>query len=266
MIKLYENGNALLAEYADYLNTNPYLSQWFFVDGPLITAPDRLNYAVSAGTAESPLLAIRVEPYSTVLFGHEEAAEELVEFLLTEGFCFDRYLSSETLGECMRTVILERRGFRYEEVLSMDLMEAKTVDYPSDPSVTAPTSEELPQILELSARFITDCGLIDEVDEAVTRATLPDYRILRIDGKIASMAKLGRRSGPFDSITGVYTKPEYRGQGLARRVVNSLKNEILSGGKFASLSVDKMNPISNQLYTSIGFVRVFSQGEYRLIR
>ena len=61
----------------------------------------------------------------------------------------------------------------------------------------------------------------------------------------------------------VYTPNAYRGRGYARKVVNSLKNEILASGKIATLNVDRKNPISNHLYSSLGFKRVFSQGEYR---
>ena len=61
----------------------------------------------------------------------------------------------------------------------------------------------------------------------------------------------------------VYTRDEYRGRGYARKGVNSAKNEILAAGKRVTLNVDRKNPISNHLYSSLGFKRVFSQGEYR---
>lgn len=62
----------------------------------------------------------------------------------------------------------------------------------------------------------------------------------------------------------MYTRDAYRGKGYARKVVNTLKNEILSAGRRAVLNVDRNNPISYHLYASLGFRRVFSQGEYRI--
>ena len=59
------------------------------------------------------------------------------------------------------------------------------------------------------------------------------------------------------------TKPEYRGMGYARKLVNYAKNEIIAQGKIATLNVDKKNPISNHLYSSLGFKKVFSQGIYK---
>ena len=266
MIKLYENGSALLAEHSDDLKTDPYLSQWFFVDGPLILEPDRESYALRAGTADAPLLCMRFAPFSAVLFGNPDAAEALLRFLLTEGYEISRFLTSEAVGERAVSVLWEKFGLRYREALAMDFMEAREITEPSCAEIALPMPEDLPEILDCLERFILDCGLEDTVDESYQRATLPDFRILRRDGRIVSMAKLARRSEHFDTVTCVYTRPEYRGQGLARKVVNTLKNEILASGKVASLTVDKKNPVSNRLYESLGFKRLYAQGEYRRVQ
>ena len=63
-------------------------------------------------------------------------------------------------------------------------------------------------------------------------------------------------------ITHVYTRVEYRGMGYAKKVVNTIKNEILDMGYIATLNVDMSNPISNHIYKKIGFKKVFSQGIY----
>lgn len=138
MIKVYETGSALLAEYADYMKTNPYLSQWFFVDGPLITAPDKENYALRAGTADTPLLCIRIAPFSAVLFGNPDAAEELLRFLLAEGYAISRFLTSEAVGNRAVDILWEKFGLRYQEALAMDFMEAREITEPSCGEVCAP--------------------------------------------------------------------------------------------------------------------------------
>ena len=93
--------------------------------------------------------------------------------------------------------------------------------------------------------------------------TITAFRVIRRDGRIASIAKGIRTTGQDIRITNVYTRNEYRGRGLARKLVNSLKNEILREGKIATLNVDKNNPVSYHLYQALGFRRRFSQGEYR---
>ena len=61
-------------------------------------------------------------------------------------------------------------------------------------------------------------------------------------------------------ITNVYTRGIYRGKGYARKVVNTIKNEILAAGKTATLNVDRRNPVTNHLYRALGFKPVFAQG------
>ncbi|MCR5564764.1 MAG: GNAT family N-acetyltransferase, partial [Gammaproteobacteria bacterium] len=75
-------------------------------------------------------------------------------------------------------------------------------------------------------------------------------------------AKLSQYPDASYKIAFVYTRDEYRGKGYARKVVNSVKNEILDKGFVATLNVDQKNPISNHLYESLGFKKVFSQGVY----
>jgi len=39
----------------------------------------------------------------------------------------------------------------------------------------------------------------------------------------------------------------------------------LTSGKRATLNVDRKNPVSYHLYLSLGFERMFSQGEFRRV-
>ena len=91
-------------------------------------------------------------------------------------------------------------------------------------------------------------------------------RIIELaDGKIVSMARIAPATGDDLRLVLVYTRDEYRGRGYARKVVNSAKNEILASGKRATLNVDRKNPVSYHLYLSLGFERMFSQGEFRRV-
>ena len=145
----------------------------------------------------------------------------------------------------------------------MDFMEAREVTEPSCPNVEIPTEADLEELVECKTCFVKDCGLNDPVSLERTRQRLGEYRILRRDGKIVSMAGISAATPNAMKIAAVYTRPAYRGKGLARLVVNTAKNEILAQGKIATLNVDKKNPITNHLYRSLGFKPVFSQGEYR---
>ena len=70
------------------------------------------------------------------------------------------------------------------------------------------------------------------------------YRVLRRDGRIASVAKVHDWTDTDSKITTVYTRNEYRNRGLARIVVGNALNEIVASGKTAVLNVDRKNPVS----------------------
>lgn len=263
MIRIYENGNQLVQENRALLDTNPYLSMFFVLDAAALTAVDKINYAVSAGTEDAKVLAMKVEPYSMLLFGAEAAIPELLDFLVGNGYEIRNILGGETVCDAMVQIMASQHSAEYYEALAMDFMEATEKTEPSSPEVEIPVDADLDELVECEHRFVEDFGLDDKVNADRIRSRLPEFRILRQDGRIACMASVSKATPFALKIANVYTRPEYRGRGLARKVVNTLKNEILAQGKIATLNVDKKNPVSNHLYLSLGFRKVFSQGEYR---
>ena len=263
MIHVYPNGTALVEENRELLATNPYQSMFFSLDAPLIRESDKQNYAIMAEADGARLLAMKLSPYSLLLFGSGNPAGELFEYLLSNGYEIGSLLGGEPLCDQVIGMLQSRFGIRYQEALAMDFMEARKVTEPSCPEVEIPTEADLEELIECKTCFVADCGLNDPVSLERTRQRLHEYRVLRRDGMIVSMAGISTATDQALKIAGVYTRPAYRGKGLARLVVNTAKNEILSQGKIATLNVDKKNPITNHLYRSLGFEPVFSQGEYR---
>ena len=265
MIKVYPNGTACVEENRELLATNPYQSMFFFLDAPQIKQSTKQNYAVSAENGERRLLCMKLSPYSLLLFGDGALAEELFDYLISNEYEIGSLLGGEALCDEVIKMLQRRFGIRYQEALAMDFMEAREVTEAFCADVEIPTEADLQELVECKTCFVADCGLNAPVSMEQTRQRLKEYRILRRDGKIVSMAAISAATENALKIAAVYTRPEYRGRGLARLVVNTAKNEILAQGKIATLNVDKKNPITNHLYRSLGFQPVFSQGEYRSV-
>ena len=263
MIKLYKNGTELYEENKAFLDTNKYLSCFFAMDAPLLTQTDKINYAVKVEDGEDALLALKVEPYDMLLFGAENLAEELLCFIMDNGYEIKELLGSETVCNRMAEIMQRNYGIEYYEALAMDFMEAKEKTEVSYEGIEIPTAADLDEMLECARNFVIDCDLNDEVNVQKLQESLSDYRIIRADGKIVSMAKITPATDEAKKIAYVYTRPEYRGKGFARKVAATTMNEMLDMGKIATLNVDQKNPISYHLYLSLGFQKVFSQGEYR---
>ena len=266
MITMYQTGSALLAENRPLLDTQPDLSAFFRLDAPLLTHTDTVNYALRCECSGETLLVLKVEPYNLLLFGSEKCVPELLAFLFDNGHEIKNYLCEAALGAAVQTCMRTRYAVSYNEALSMDFMEANTFTEPSAPEVMAATESDVDEILECLTHFITDCGLLDSPgDRTQLQKQVTSFRVIKTDGRIVSMAQLARETAKDCCIVAVYTRNEYRGKGYARKVVNTVKNEILASGRRATLNVDRRNPVSCHLYTSLGFRRVFSQSEFRRI-
>lgn len=265
MIRVYPDGAAFLLEHTQLLQTNPYLATFFFLDAQFLKTTDRKSYAICAGEGKEYLLAMKLDPYSLLLFGSDTRLPELLGFLVENAYTMDAILGEQEMCAAAARILKASHGIVYQEALAMDFMEAKEITEPSSQEPEIPTENDIEELIECKQNFHRDCGLLDPVNAERMRSELDCYRVLRRSGRIASMAYVSKATDSAMKISQVYTRPEFRGQGLARIVVNALKNEILSSGYTAVLNVDKQNPVSNHLYESLGFRRVFSQSEFRRV-
>lgn len=262
MIHTYQTGAAFLEDNRTYLDSNPYLSDFLVLDSPLLKQADRIDYAMRCMQDDKKLLALKVEPYNLQLFGEACCVPELLRFLFDGGYEIKNYLCESELGQAVAQQ-MQTYGRRYEEALAMDFMEADEVTEPSCPEVEPAQEADLDEVFACMQRFIADCGLLDTVGKDTVQKILSSIRLIRKDGTIVSMARASDTARKNRQIALVYTLDAYRGKGYARKVVNTIKNEILAAGMTATLNVDRKNPISYHLYQTLGFRRVFSQGEFR---
>lgn len=263
MIIDYENGNEFLKENLEFLNTNEYLATFFKLNAPSILSKSKSNYAIKCENNGYKLVTLRMQPYSTLFFGDLECINEIVSYLIKNKYELNNYLCELSLGNKLSDVLLNEYQLDFYEALAMDFMKATQISEPSSYEIITANYEDIDDIIQCINMFSSECGLNNNVSKEKILQEISSYRVIKKDGKIASMAKIAPSTSHDLKISEVYTKKEYRGLGLARKVVNTVKNEIIGCGKNATLNVDKHNPITNHLYTSLGFKRLFSQSEFR---
>ena len=262
MITIYSNGDDFIKENASYLDENKYMAVFFYLDAPLIKEPNKINYILKASDGEKKLLAVKLQPFNLILYGDKDCLKELLKFINDNGYELDGVICSEEIGQELIAISKQVLNKEYYKQIGMDFM--KTTQYTEESSreVEISTLEDIEELFECEGNFYQDCGLTDIPNKDNLIKKLPSLRIIRRDGRIAAMCGSSPDTDQSTRISFVYTRPEYRGQGLARKVVNYVKNEILEKGMIATLNVDQANPISNHLYSSLGFRKVFSQGIY----
>jgi len=264
MITVYKNGQEMIDDNKSFLDENKYMSFFFYLDGRLIKETNNKNYGIKIDKDNKKLLVMKVEPYYNLFYGDKELVKDMIKYLVDNDYEMVNVLSSEDIGDELVNIMKDDYNQDYYEALAMDFMETNSITEPSCDNVEIPNEGDLDEIIQLLECFNNDCGLLDKVKKEHVKDTLNLFRIYRMDNKIVAMAKI-TSAGDSKKISDVYTRPEYRGMKLARKVVNNAKNEIINDGFVATLNVDKKNPISNKLYYSLGFRKVFSQGEYRKI-
>lgn len=108
-------------------------------------------------------------------------------------------------------------------------------------------ADDVPDMLELIA--IAQPGPF-----APRTVELGGYLGIRIDGRLAAMA--GRRVNPegWVEVSAVATHPDFRGQGLAARVVRGVVAGIRADAQRAFLHSNPANETAVNLYKRLGFV------------
>ena len=258
MIKVYENGNEFKLENKEFLDLNKYMSSLFYVNANTLTKTDTINYAIKAEDGNKKTLAIRVEPYNLLLYGDIECLGELLGYLYNNKYVFSGIMCNTTIGDELV------KSHDYIQKFGMDFMEAKEYSLESSKEVLKATLDDLDQVYECVNKFFKDCGLPDTMDKDRLATKLDNFRLIKENERIVSLATYMYDTENSFRVSHVYTRPECRGKGNARKVVNYIKNEILEMGKVATLNVDQKNPISNHLYLSLGFKKIYSQGIYSL--
>jgi ribosomal protein S18 acetylase RimI-like enzyme len=109
------------------------------------------------------------------------------------------------------------------------------------------TLADAPEMLELIA--IAQPGPF-----APRTVELGGYLGVRIDGRLAAMA--GRRVNPagWVEVSAVSTHPDFRGQGLAARIVRGVVAGIHAEGQRAFLHMSPTNDTARRVYERLGFV------------
>ncbi|MBO4667529.1 MAG: hypothetical protein J5666_05340, partial [Bacilli bacterium] len=219
MVKVYNNGKSFLDENKVFLDLNKYMATFFYLDSSVLYESTKDNYALKCEDEGNKLLGIKVEPYNLILYGSTKCLKELIKYLVDNGFVFGSVLCPSDIGCELLEISKEVIGKEYYEEIGMDFMEAKDFTLESSKDVLTATKSDLDEIYEMTKQFFLDCGLNDEVTKEKIEMKLDNFRIIRDDGKIASMAAFSRDLEESYRITHVFTRDEYRNKGYARKVV-----------------------------------------------
>lgn len=268
MFLIYESGMQFLAENDAIFKTYP-LETTFFI-GNATNMPDMSKgFAVKAIDGADFLLCIRYLDFPMVLYGSERLCDALADGLLKNRLSFDRVLANESLAKAFMDSYERLAGGSHRILHAMDIMKCACVHDANTASVERAAPVDAEEIAALMTKFNSEIlrkppqstSVLQQVQSEIHR-----FALIRRDSKAVSVAKTAHETDSLCAISGVYTLPAFRGQGMARQLVTFLTRRILAQGKTAYLFVEKANPVSNHLYQSIGYVYAIPNLEIQYIK
>lgn len=277
--KLYTKPAEFLAENQDFLLANEALVQLNY--GNAAAHRDEnchpgLFFGRYEENGEMCLLFGNTAPWNICLNAPQEAAasmqavKELARYLQEENID----ISGITARKDLADAFMQAYGGAFKLWGAMDIMVLRKVSAPP------PVPGQLRQATLSDQDFVLAgiCGFMKDIHDEDTQPAdhkerwLPRLEAGKIylweqpDGTIVSMAGTVRPLEHGETISAVYTPPQYRGKGYCQNTVAAICQEKLREGKeYCTLFVDKKNPISNRVYQKIGFEIKENCYEYKLL-
>lgn len=170
----------------------------------------------------------------------------------------------------------DAKGRTVQKCLSMDIMECRALKdiAGQEGSYRPATKEDVDWVLEGCVAFEQE-ALGTQADREELKENIINHQIgekrLRLfclpDGAPVAMANRTRNLKHGFVINQVYTLPAYRGMGYAQTLIHKMCEEFFREGyDFATLFVDKTNPVSNRVYEKVGFEILEDNYDYRFIK
>lgn len=269
VITTYKSGHEFLAENGEILAKYPLETVFFEVNAVCIAQTNENNFIIKLQRDDKILIAIHNADYPMAIFGDNGLCAEFAKYAADNKLTFPKMIGALDTCEAFLTEYEKLVNCTHKINLSMDIMQCRN-PAPCDVSQVEQACEtDVDELANLSVSFygeaVGESASLDEYKRRIA-SRVGDFALIRKDGKIVSFAGKKREVKHLAAITYVYTLPEYRCQGLSCKVVTYLTQRIVGSGRLAYLFVDKNNPISNHLYTKIGYTYAVPQYEIVLKR
>ena len=171
--------------------------------------------------------------------------------------------------------VLEKTGFHAAQIIEYDVMciDRQPSGYrnagPAGLIIRRPETDDLDALAALHAAYEQEEVLpaAAKFNAAVSR--LNTQRIFAQEQMLVAeiggclIGKINTNAAAFTrcQVGGVYVHPDYRGQGIGRRMAGEFTAALSARGMGISLFVKKSNPCARRLYQRIGFE---INGDYRI--
>ena len=265
---LYQNGIDFYQDNQTIIENNLIETAFFKMNYQHIDSYTKDNYAIKISNESESLIALQRTPYNLLVFGNTNLVTELVKVIISNDLSVNGILTSKTIANLFIDEISKYHDWTFKLRSDMSILTCnKYNELNTNYLIETPSKKDLEELKELQDMFHEEIfHEASDVKISDFEHELSNYLIIRLNNSIVSMIKRTRDEKNICSLSCVYTRKEYRSNGLARILVTALTNAIVKENKFAYLFVDNNNPISNHLYKSIGYIVKEERLEYVCIK
>lgn len=269
MYKIYKSGQEFLAENSDIIAKYPLETVFFELNARFLKNTNKNDFVIKLDKDDKYLIAVHVGDFPMVIFGDNSLCVDFARFAVKEHLTFPKVLGALDTCEMFLAEYDKLAACTHAVNHAMDIMKCIEPNFFDIDGVEWATDKDLDEIACIAASFeseaLGDERKVDYYKQSL-QDRMSDFCVIRRDGKIVSIAAKSRETEQLCAISYVFTLPQYRDRGLSCKVVTFLTKNITDSGRLAYLFVDKTNPISNHLYTKIGFAYATPQYEIKIIK
>lgn len=172
--------------------------------------------------------------------------------------CDDSVASLEALSglvlEAESVVVLQVRGIRVPDGLEVVHTAQGVQMLATRPIVPQSSDSAIVELGDTDAPEMLALAQLTEPGPFLARThTMGRFVGVRINGRLAAMAGERMRFPGFTEVSGVCTHPDFRGQGMARKLSSVIANAIQQRGERPFLHAWTTNHAAIALYESLGF-------------
>lgn len=281
--KIYQTVEGFLDENKEILLENESVTQ-LILHNSLNNKDKETNEELLFGRVEDEygsikLIFANVIPYNLLIYNLVDdtlvAVKTLADYFIKEQITLRGINSSKKVCDEFIENYENIIGYKFMEYLAMDIMEItevnKEIILPKGNFRVANYNDK-DILIDWYIKFTKE-ALCEEVyyedfkDKLNSKIENKNIYIFEDEKhKPMAMAAATRQLINGVSVSLVYSRKEARGKGYGLAVMYNLSKEYLGrGNKFCSLFVDKKNPISNGVYSKIGYEILVDNYDYRIV-
>lgn len=221
------------------------------------------------------LAAIKTDMEKLIIYGTRDECDEAIELIVKDILSKSIYIPGvagpKELSKRVCEIWSKHVNSNVRLDMNMRVYELKEVkrDLIEKGTLRLANERDIEFIAKGIYEFEIDAGLNSKsnkgkcLEEAQNRILDKAIYLWGYEGKVVSMAAKTRPTQNGVTIALVYTPKRLRKKGYATSCVASLSQHLLDCGyKFCTLSADLANPISNSIYTKIGYKSIGDFNSY----